>query len=64
MEPKRRRRREAKAQRRTPSGGNFVLREELARGAKGKNVAATGFYCARRSQEKEPCRRVIAFPVI
>ena len=49
MEPKRRRRREAKAQRRTPSGGNFDLREELARGAKGKIAAATGFYRGRRS---------------
>ena len=49
MEPKRRRRREAKAQRRTPSGGNFDLREELARSAKGKIAAATGFYCGRRS---------------
>jgi len=49
MEPKRRRRREAKAQRRTPSGGNFAFREELARSAKGKNVDATGFYGGRRS---------------
>ena len=49
MEPKRRRRREAKAQRRTPSGGNFGFREELARGAKGKIAAATGFYRGRRS---------------
>ena len=49
MEPKRRRRREAKAQRRTPSGGNFDLREELARSAKGKIVAVTGFYRGRRS---------------
>jgi hypothetical protein len=64
MEPKRRRRREAKAQRRTPSGGNFDFREELARAAKGKIAVATGYYRGRRSQEKEPCRRVIAFPVI
>ena len=49
MEPKRRRRREAKAQRRTLSGGNFDSREELARSAKGKTAAATGFYCGRRS---------------
>jgi hypothetical protein len=49
MEPKRRRRREAKAQRRTPSGGNFVFREELARRAKGKTATATGFYHGRRS---------------
>ena len=49
MELKRRRRREAKAQRRTLSGGNFVLREELARSAKGKIAAATGFYRGRRS---------------
>jgi len=49
MEPKRRRRREAKAKRRTPNGGNFDLREELALGAKGKTAAATGFYRHRRS---------------
>jgi len=49
MEPKRRRRREAKAKRRTLSGGNFVLREELTRSAKGKIVAATGFDWGRRS---------------
>ena len=49
MEPKRRRRREAKAQRRTPSGGNCVFREELARSAKGKIAAATGFYRGRCS---------------
>ena len=49
MEPKRRRRREAKARRRTLSGGNFVLREELARGVKGKNVDVAGFYRGRRS---------------
>ena len=49
MEPKRCRRCEAKAQRRTPSGGNFELREELARSAKGKTAAATGFYRGRRS---------------
>jgi len=49
MEPKRRRRREAKAQRRTPSGGNFNLREELAPSAKGKTATATGFYRGRRS---------------
>jgi len=48
-EPKRRRRREAKAQRRTPSGGNFDFREELAPSAKGKTAAATGFYRGRRS---------------
>ena len=46
---KRRRRREAKAKRRTLSGGNFVLREELARSAKGKIVDATGFDWGRRS---------------
>jgi hypothetical protein len=49
MEPKRCRRREATAQRRTPSGGNFCFREELARGAKGKIAAATSFYRGRRS---------------
>ena len=49
MEPKRRRRRAARAKRRTLSSGNFGLREELAHSGKGKIVDVTGFYCGRRS---------------